>query len=244
MRPGSRRATDMELPRDRGGSAIAPVGRGGAGACRDVAGSRRVPCRCGASCGRTIFVEPDPPHRRPQSRRPRVLVVGFLYLNQFRDGSDRGARAKPDDAGRDHRRRDRGFGDGGHRFDHHRSRTSCCNCRPAKASAPAPTSSTTSNSRSIPSASRRCCVGWSRRPAPAPASTTATAGFCSIRASLFARRRSCAPICRRCDEAGAGPASSGSGSSSASLLPRHDLPRLPGAAGRQRHGLSRRSTAR
>ena len=29
-----------------------------------------------------------------------------------------------------------------------------------------------SNSRSIPSASRRCCAGWSRRPRPAPASTT------------------------------------------------------------------------
>ena len=51
-----------------------------------------------------------------------VLVAGILYLNQFRDGLIDARVAEPDDAGRDHRRRDRRLGDGRDRRDHHRSR--------------------------------------------------------------------------------------------------------------------------
>ena len=57
-----------------------------------------------------------------------ALLVGFLYLNQFRAGADRGARAEPADPGRDHRRRHRVLGDG--RDGHHHDRS-----RPAPADA-------------------------------------------------------------------------------------------------------------
>ena len=51
-----------------------------------------------------------------------ALLIGFLYLNQFREGLDRRPHPEPGDAERDHRRRHRGLRDGGHRRHHHRSR--------------------------------------------------------------------------------------------------------------------------
>ena len=64
-----------------------------------------------------------------------ALLVGFLYLNQFRAGPDRGARAEPADAGRDHRRRHRRLGHGRDRHHHASIPTSCCSCRPARRAA-------------------------------------------------------------------------------------------------------------
>ena len=52
--------------------------------------------------------------------------------------------------------------------------TACSTSSPAKATAVRRVLSGWI-SRSIRNASRRCCAGWSRRPRPAPASTTATA---------------------------------------------------------------------
>ena len=65
--------------------------------------------------------EPDPAHPVPQPRG--ALRAGRRHpLSQpVPRRADRGARRKPDDAGRDHRRRDRGLRDDRDRFDHHRS---------------------------------------------------------------------------------------------------------------------------
>ena len=49
-----------------------------------------------------------------------ALLVGFLYLNQFREGLIDARVAKSADARRDHRGRGRRLGHGRDRYDHHR----------------------------------------------------------------------------------------------------------------------------
>ena len=129
-----------------------------------------------------LFVLADAPHRRSQSRRPRRAAARLSLSQPVPRRPDRRAGAEPADARRDHRRGDRGLG---HRRRPMRSpsiRKSCCSSRPAKATASPTKAGRRSNSRSIPNASARCCAGSCRRRAPAPASTTATAICCSIRA--------------------------------------------------------------
>ena len=61
----------------------------------------------------------------------------------------------------------------------------CSNCRPARATVPPTRRCPGSNSRSIRSGSRRCCAAWYRRPIRARASMTATACSFSTAATLL-----------------------------------------------------------
>ena len=109
---------------------------------------------------------------------------------------DRRARAKLAGARRDHRRRDRRLGHGGKRRSHHRSRAAARIAGRRKLRAAGRRRYPASNSLSTPSASRRCCAAWSRRPRRARASTTATAFSFSIAAISTAAATCCASICR------------------------------------------------
>ena len=71
---------------------------------------------------RAQFLQPDPPHRFAQSRRPDRAGGEHSLSLAIPRRPDRRAGAKPAGAGRDHRRRDRGFGDGRDQHHHHRSR--------------------------------------------------------------------------------------------------------------------------
>jgi hypothetical protein len=89
-------------------------GVGAAASCRRS--SRRS--RSFAASSAIRLFQPDAPYPVPQPCRLVVLVDGILYLNQFPRRADRRPRRKPDDAGRDHRRRDRRVGDGRDQLDH------------------------------------------------------------------------------------------------------------------------------
>ena len=65
--------------------------------------------------------QPDAAHPLPQPRRARRAGRRHPLPQPVPRRADRGARREPDDAGRDHRRRDRRLGDGRDRFDQHRS---------------------------------------------------------------------------------------------------------------------------
>ena len=81
------------------------------------------------------LVEPDAAHRSAQHRRAARAGHQHPLSVAIPRRPDRRARAEPAGAGRDHRRRDRGLGDG---RDRHASRsipTSCSSCRPARATA-------------------------------------------------------------------------------------------------------------
>ena len=109
-----------------------------------------------------------------------ALLLGFLYLNQFREGlidarvqslqtqgeiiaAAVAASATVDDG-----------------FDHDRSGKAAADWRPAKATASPTKAGRRSNFRSIPNASGRCCAASCRRHARARASMIATAICCSI----------------------------------------------------------------
>ena len=68
------------------------------------------------------FLQPHPPHRLPQSRRPGRAGRRHSLSLAVPRRPDRRARAEPAGAGRDHRRRHRRLGDGRNRRHHHRSR--------------------------------------------------------------------------------------------------------------------------
>ena len=105
-----------------------------------------------------------------------ALLVGFLYLNQFRAGPDPRPGPEPRDPGRDHRGRDRGLGVGRHRYDPDRSRQAApaAGRRGRRGGIAA-----ARRSRSTPRRWRRSCRAWSRRPVTAPGSTTRRAASCS-----------------------------------------------------------------
>ena len=121
----------------------------------------------------------DAAHRLAQSRRPRRAGRRLPAAQPFPRRHHPGAHAEPDDAGRHHRRGDLGFGRRRHRFAAGRSRQAA---RPRARATPRRRATTIrSCSRSIPSASARCCTGSSRRPTRGRASSTATARCCSTR---------------------------------------------------------------
>jgi hypothetical protein len=79
----------------------------------------RSACRCAISSALRLF-QPDQAHPVPQPRRTRRAGLGHPLHQPVPRRADRCARRKPDDAGRDHRGRDRRLGDGRDRFHHHR----------------------------------------------------------------------------------------------------------------------------
>ncbi len=185
------------------------------------------------------LLEPHPPHRLPQRRRPARAVHRHHLSVAIPRRPDRRARPEPAGAGRDHRRRDRRLGDRRNRFlDHHRSRQAARICIRAKATARPKTRSTASISRSIRSASRRCCGGWFRRPRRARASTIAMACCWSTAAICSAAATCCASICRR--RTRKSPACSSAPSSRCGRwLGRGDLPLYHELGADERQGLSR-----
>ena len=70
----------------------------------------------------------DAAHRRPQPRRPCRAARRLPLSQPVSRRTDRCARAKPRDPGRDHRRGDRRLGDGRYRCDHDRSRKAAAAC--------------------------------------------------------------------------------------------------------------------
>ena len=71
---------------------------------------------------RAQLLQPHPPHRFAESRRPGRAGGEHSLSLAIPRRPDRRAGAKPAGAGRDHRRRDRGLGDRRDQHHHHRSR--------------------------------------------------------------------------------------------------------------------------
>ena len=92
-----------------------PAGAGLAAAARLAAPRRPVLLRA-------QLLQPDPPHRFAESRRPGRAGGEHSLSLAIPRRPDRRARAKPAGAGRDHRRRDRGLRHGRDQHHHHRSR--------------------------------------------------------------------------------------------------------------------------
>ena len=109
------------------------------------------------------FVVADPPHRRSQSRRPCRAARRLPLSQPVPRRPDRRARAEPADAGRDHRRRRSPPRRPSTPTPSPSTRKSCCNSRPARATASPKAASRRWSSRSIPSASARCCAASCRR---------------------------------------------------------------------------------
>ena len=86
-------------------------------------GAIRRPAALGlAVLRRAKLLQPHPPHRLPQPRRPGRAGRRHALSLAVPRRPDRRARAEPAGAGRDHRRRHRRLGDGRNRRHHHRSR--------------------------------------------------------------------------------------------------------------------------
>ena len=137
--------------------------------CNAIVGVRRPPTRVRAprcAARRLLARRSARASRRSLTRRIVVLnlgglvalLVGFLYLNQFRARPDRRARAEPATQGEIIAARDRRLGHGRDRHDHASIPTSCCSSGRARAPA----------SREGETVARILDQPRARRPAAAP----------------------------------------------------------------------------
>ena len=155
--------------------------------------ARSRPVRLALSDGAFLLLA-HPPHRRPQSRRSRRVDDRLSAAEPVSGRHHRRARAEPDHPGRHHRSGDRRVRDGRYRRHHRRSRQAA-STGPGSDRRSAEATRTQSSSPSTRSGSGRCSIDWSRRPTPARASTTATAGCCSIPALSRRTAPSSVPTC-------------------------------------------------